>query len=172
MEAGTTPSTAEDVARSYFEAHARHDIDGLRRLYAPEVVIDLMGQGIYRGRDECAAYFTAVYGAVPDAEMIVDRVVPGDGVAVVQWRMRGTFTGTELPPGIEPTGGWIELRGCDVIEVADGLITRNTAYVDGLELLRSIGMMPPAGSTPEKGMMAAFNLATKARRAMRDRFGQ
>jgi steroid delta-isomerase-like uncharacterized protein len=164
--------TPEEVARSYFEAHARRDPDGLVPLYSPDVVIDITGQGIFRGPQECHDYFAALYAAVPDAEMIVDRIVGGEDLAVVQWRLRGTFTGSQLSPGIDATGGWIELRGCDVIEVADGLITRNTAYVDGMELARGLGMMPPAGSAAEKAMIAAFNLATKARQTVRDRFGQ
>ena len=162
--------SAEEVARAYFEAHARRDIDGLRALYDPEVVIDLMSQGIYRGPDECCEYFARVYAAVPDAEMVVERIVGGDGVAAVQWRMRGNFTGGPLPAGVEATGSWIELRGCDVVEVANGLITRNTAYLDGMELAQSLGMLPPAGSGAEKAMISAFNLANKARQTLRDRF--
>jgi steroid delta-isomerase-like uncharacterized protein len=161
---------AEQVARAYFDAHARRDIDGLRALYDPEVVIDLMSQGIYRGPDECCEYFARVYEAVPDAEMVVDRIIGGDGVAAVQWRLRGNFTGGPLPAGVEATGAWIELRGCDVVEVENDLITRNTAYLDGMELAQSLGMLPPAGSGAEKAMISAFNLANKARQTLRDRF--
>jgi len=163
--------TPEEVARAYFDAHARRDPDGLRALYSDDVVIDITSQGVFRGPDECRDYFAAVYAAVPDAEMIVDRVIPGEGLAVVQWRLRGNFTGSSLPPGIEATGGWVELRGCDVVEVAGDKITRNTAYVDGMELARSLGMMPAAGSGPERAMVQAFNLATKARQMIRDQLG-
>ncbi len=162
--------SAEAVAARYFEAHARRDIDGLRALYDPEVVIDLLSQGIYRGPDECCEYFARVYAAVPDAEMVVDRIIGGEGVAAVQWRLRGNFTGGPLPAGVEATGTWIELRGCDVVEVENDLITRNTAYLDGMELAQSLGMLPPAGSGAEKAMISAFNLANKARQTLRDRF--
>ena len=163
--------TAEEVARAYFDAHARRDPDGLRALYSDEVVIDITGQGVFRGPQECRDYFAAIYAAVPDAEMVVDRVIGGNGVAVVQWRLRGNFTGSPLPAGIEATGGWVELRGCDVVEVADDKITRITAYIDGMELARSLGMLPAAGSGGEKAMIQAFNLATKARQMIRDQLG-
>ena len=162
--------TAEEHAARYFEAHGRRDIDGLRALWDPEVVIDLMSQGIYRGPDECAEYFTRVYEAVPDAEMVVERIIGGDGAAAVQWRLRGNFTGGPLPAGVEATGSWVELRGCDVLEVENDLIKRNTAYLDGMELAQSLGMLPPAGSGAEKAMISAFNLANKARQTLRDRF--
>jgi ketosteroid isomerase-like protein len=164
--------SAEDVARSYFDAHARRDPDGLKAHYSPDVVIDITGQGIFRGPDECRDYFAAVYAAVPDAEMIVDQVVADENVAAIQWRMRGTFKGGTLPPGIEPTGAWVELRGSDFVEVGpDGKITRGMAYLDGMELARTLGMMPPSGSGGERAMLAAFNLATKARQTVRERFG-
>jgi steroid delta-isomerase-like uncharacterized protein len=161
---------AEDVAKSYFDAIARHDLDAITTHYSPEVVVDMLGQGIFRGPDEMRAFFQSLFGAVPDAEMVVERVVAGGDVAIVQWRVRGNFTGTPLF-GIDATGGWIEQRGCDVIEVTDGLITRNTAYADGMELARALGMMPPLDSPAERALKQAFNVATKARKALKERFG-
>jgi ketosteroid isomerase-like protein len=168
VEAGAR--TAEDVARSYFDAIARRNVDDLVSHYSPDLVVEFIGQGIYRGPDEMRAFFTGLFAALPDSEMIAERVVGGDGVAFVEWRLRGNFTGAELL-GIEPTGRWIEQRGCDAIEVAGGLITRNTAYQDNMEMARSIGMMPPLDSAAERAMKQAFNLATKARRALADRLG-
>ena len=164
------PSSAEAVARSYFDAIARRNVDDLVAHYHPEVVVEFIGQGIYRGPGEMREFFTGLFAALPDGEMAVERVVGGDGVAVVEWRMRGNFTGHELF-GIEPTGRWIDQRGCDVLLVEDGLVTRNTAYQDGMEMARSIGMMPPLDSPAERAMKQAFNVATKARKALRERFG-
>jgi steroid delta-isomerase-like uncharacterized protein len=170
MEAATTPTSAEGIARSYFDAIARHDVEGLASHYSPDVVVDLIGQGIWRGPDEMKQFFSGLFAALPDAEMIVERVLAEDGVAFVTWRLRGNFTGSQLFD-IEPTGRHIEQRGCDVLEIADGKIVRNTAYQDGMELARSMGMMPPLDSAAEKAMKQAFNLATKARRALADRLG-
>ena len=161
---------ATDVAQSYFDAIARHDLDALASHYSPEVVVDMLGQGIFRGPDEMRAFFQSLFGAVPDAEMIVERLVANGDVAFVQWRLRGNFTGTPLF-GTDATGGWIEQRGCDVIEVTEGLISRNTAYQDGMELARALGMMPPLDSPAERALKQAFNVATKARKALKERFG-
>ena len=48
--------------------------------------------------------------------------------------------------GIEPTGKRVEMRGLDLLEVEDGKIVSNTAFYDGIELARQIGMLP-AGRT-------------------------
>jgi steroid delta-isomerase-like uncharacterized protein len=161
---------AREVAESYFDAIRRRDLDALASHYSPELVVDMLGQGILRGPGEMRGFFEALFAAIPDAEMTADRIVAEEGVAVVQWRLRGNFTGAELF-GIEATGGWIEQRGVDVLEVSEGLITRNTVYQDSIELLRSIGMMPPLDSAAERALKQAFNVATKARRALRERFG-
>ena len=159
-----------EVATSYFSAIARHDLDAIASHYSPELVVDMMGQGILRGPGEIRGFFESLFAAIPDAEMITERVVADERVAFVQWRLRGTFSGSALF-GIDATDSWIEQRGCDVIEVSDGLITRNTAYQDGVEMLRSFGMMPPLDSPPERAMKQAFNVATKARKALKQRLG-
>jgi steroid delta-isomerase-like uncharacterized protein len=170
MEAKTASRSAEEVARSYFDAIARRDVDAIASHWSPDVVVDFMGQGIRRGPEEMREFFTELTGAIPDIEMTAHRIFATDDVAVVEWRLRGNFTGRPLF-GIEPTGKWIEQRGADVIDVADGLIVRNTAYQDGIEMARSIGMMPPADSAGDRAMKQAFNLATRARRALQDRIG-
>jgi steroid delta-isomerase-like uncharacterized protein len=161
---------AREVAQSYFDAIARRDLGAMVSHYSPELVVDMLGQGVLRGPGEMRGFFEALFAAIPDGQMTADRIVAEDGVAVVQWRLRGTFTGAELF-GIEPTGAWVEQRGADVIEVSEGLITRNTVYQDSIDLLRSIGMMPPLNSPAERAMKQAFNVATKARKALRQRFG-
>src|SRR3954447_6639526 len=140
---------AAQVAESYFDAIARHDVDAIASHYNPDVVVDMLGQGIMRGPDEMRAFFESLFAAVPDAQMTAERIVGDDEVAFVQWRLRGTFSGSPLF-GIDATGSWIEQRGCDVVEVAEGLITRNTAYQDGIELLRAFGMLPPLDSPAER----------------------
>ena len=162
--------TAADVTRSYFDAIARRDLDAMVALYSPELVVDMTTQGIHRGPDEMRKFFEDLFAAIPDSEMILERISGDEDVVFAQWRMRGTFTGGPLT-GIDPTGAHLEIRGVDVIEVSGDLITRNTVYQDGMALARSLGMLPPLGSAAEKAMLAAFNLATKARQTMRDRFG-
>src|SRR5215208_5836277 len=167
-----TVDSAETVARSYFDAIARHDIDGIASHYSPEVVVDFIGQGIVRGPDGMREFFRGLFDAVPDAEMLTERVIAGDRDAAGVWRLRGNFTGGPLF-GIDATGGWIEQRGCDVLEFDDeGRVVRNTAYQDGMEMARAFGMMPPADSPAERAMKQAFNLATKARKSLKERFGQ
>jgi hypothetical protein len=86
--------------------------------------------------------------------------------AVGQWKMRGTFDGGPFQ-GIEPTGRVIDLRGIDVMVFEDGLLRHNTIYYDGLSFARQVGLLPAAGSRADRGMLATFNAAAKAKSRLR-----
>jgi steroid delta-isomerase-like uncharacterized protein len=162
--------TARDVVLGYFEALKRHDLDAAMGFLDDEVVEEVTGVGVLRGPGEVRTFFDGLFKAAPDMDVIVDRSVREKDTVVVQWRMTGTFTGGPLFNGIQATGAPLQMRGCDVFEVRDGKVVRNTAYQDGIELARSLGLMPPQDSPAEKAMIAAFNGATKLRAAVRGRF--
>jgi steroid delta-isomerase-like uncharacterized protein len=163
--------TPRDVVTSYFGALARHDTRAAVEYLDPEVVDEITSVGVLRGREEVRQFFDGLFKAVPDLEMIVERTIRERETVAVQWRAQGTFSGGPLFNGIQATGAQVRMRGCDVFEVRDELIVRNTAFQDGLELSRSLGMFPPQDSPAERAMIGAFNTATKVRAAVRDRFG-
>jgi len=166
-----TKAAVEKVAKSYFKAAAERDPDAMAEHWHPDGVDDLVPVGVFRGPEEVRRLFGEVFAAMPDAEMVVDRIVADGKAAAVQWRMTGTFDGTTFN-GIEPNGRRIELRGIDCLEIEDGKITRNTAVYDGAAFARAIGMLPPRDSGGERAMIAAFNAATKVRAAVRERMAR
>ena len=159
------PRTAEETVRAYFDAVIARDPEAMASYWSEEGIEEIVPVGIFRGPAEVREYFTELFGAVPDLEMTVERVLAQEANVLVQWRASGTFTGTALM-GIEATGRRIELRGLDWLEVEGELITRNTAFADGAALARGMGMLPPQGSAAEKAMFGAFNALTKARGAV------
>jgi hypothetical protein len=82
--------------------------------------------------------------------------------------MSGTFCGGAFQ-GIEPTGKHVKLRGIDVMRFGGHKLRHNDIYYDGLSFARQIGMLPAAHSAGDRAMTTAFNLAVKARKAVRDR---
>lgn len=158
--------SAEDVARSYFEAVAARDPHAMASHWSADGVDDLVPIGILRGPGEVRDFFAGLFAAIPDFEFVVERITAGESTAAVQWRATGTFDGGPFQ-GIESTGRRVELRGCDCLEVEEGKLVRNTAYYDGMAFARSIGMMPPLDSPAEKAMKTAFNSFTKLRGALR-----
>lgn len=166
-----TKAAVEKVARSYFKAAAERDPDAMAGHWHPDGVDDLVPVGVLRGPDEVRSFFRDLFTAIPDAEMVVDRVVADSHAAAVQWRMSGTFDGAAFM-GIESNGRRIELRGIDLLEVEDGKLVRNTAVYDGASFARAVGMLPPRDSGGERAMIAAFNAANRVRTAVRERMGR
>jgi predicted ester cyclase len=160
--------TAE-VARSYFDAVGRHDLDAMEAHYRPGPIGRIRGMveletgpgGNYR------AWFTNVFAAFPDFKFeILDLIAEGDKAAV-RYRITGTFNGTARFQGLEPNGASVDVEGCDVVTVEDGHLVDNQAYLNGTEIARQLGAMPPQDSLPERGMTAALNLKTRATKRLR-----
>jgi steroid delta-isomerase-like uncharacterized protein len=163
----TKRKALENHARSYFDAISRRDVDAMMEHWKEDGVVDLVPIGILRGIDEISAFFREMFAAFPDAEMTVARVAAGQNEVAVEWRMTATFTGGAFQ-GIEPTGRPVELRGVDVIEIADGKNVSNTAYYDGMAFARGIGMLPPQDSGAERAIKGAVNAATRVKRVVAD----
>jgi steroid delta-isomerase-like uncharacterized protein len=139
--------------------------------YATDVLEDIVAHGVLRGREEVRAFFSELVAAVPDLHVTLTRLVTAGGREVVaEWRMGGTFSGAAFD-GIDATGKHVEVRGLDLFEVEDGQVVANTAYYDGLEFARQVGMMPARASGAERAMKSAFNGTTKLRRMIDERIG-
>jgi steroid delta-isomerase-like uncharacterized protein len=158
----------EEHARSYLEALAARDSDAMMSHWDPDGVEDLVSVGVLRGQPEIRGFFEELFAAMPDLEITVRRLVADDRHAVVEWRMTGTFTGGPWQ-GIEPTGGRIDMRGLDLLEIEDKRILSNTAYSDGAEIARQVGMLPAQDSGAERAMKGTFNAVTRVRKAVRER---
>ena len=167
----TKSKAAAEVARSYFDAVVAKDPDAMAKHWHKEGIDDLVPEGIFRGPDEIRDHFAEVFGASTDSEFVVEEMISEGRKIAVRWRMWGTFDGSPYM-GIEPTGKRFELRGVDCVEVERGKIVRNTAYFDGAEFARGIGMLPARDSSGERAMKRAFNAATKARAALNQRLGR
>jgi steroid delta-isomerase-like uncharacterized protein len=158
--------TAE-VARSYFEAVRRRDVEAMESHYVKGPIgrihglVDLEVGGNYR------AWFESLFRAFPDWKFeILDIVAEGDRAAV-EWRATGTFSGDARFEGMEPNGAKVEVQGCDVVTIRDGKLVDNQAYTSGTEIARQLGVLPPQGSVAERGMTGALNLKTRATKLLR-----
>ena len=163
MEATTTPTPdfAQAAVRD-FEALSRRDSAAMQAAYADDAVIELVPVGILRGSAELKEFFDGLFAAVPDLETTYEIAAASDNTVVVEWRMRGTFTGAPFQD-IEATGKPIEIRGVDLMRIEDDRIAHNTAYYDAMDFSRQLGMMPARNSGAEKAMIKAFNASTKLR---------
>jgi steroid delta-isomerase-like uncharacterized protein len=164
-EASLSPA---EIARATFDAVAKHDLDAAMSHVAPTCTDDFVALGEFRGAPAIRQFFDEMLTAFPDFDITVDRVVADGSAAVVQWNAHGTFSGGQFQ-GVEPTRKRVDLRGVDVMEVADGLVQHNTIYYDGASFARQVGMLPRSGSSADKAVVSTFNAVTKLRRRVAER---
>jgi len=158
------PATTEEVARRYFAAVAARDVDAMVACWRAGGVDRLHGQADLVAPDGVRAWFDELFAALPDCAFEVIQTTAQEDRCAVRWRLTGTFAGPGSLQGFAPTGGRMDLQGCDVVQVADGLVVGNDAYVDGMTIARQIGALPPRESGAERGLTALTNLRTRLAR--------
>jgi predicted ester cyclase len=160
---------AATVGRAYFEAVGRRDLDAMTEFYEPGGVGEIHGLVSLTAPDSYRVWFGSLFRAFPNFEMeILDVLATGDKVAV-RWRATGTFDGTARFERLEPNGSKIDVQGCDVLTIRDGRIHHNDAYMNGAEMARQLGALPPQGSPPERALTAFLNLKTRLARKLHRR---
>jgi steroid delta-isomerase-like uncharacterized protein len=152
---------AATVARGYFEAVARQDLEAMVAPWEPGAPDVIHGVVEMRVPEDLRTWFGNLFTAFPDFTFEILEVMATGEKAAVRWHATGTFNGSARFEGLDPNGARIDLEGCDVLTVREGRIVRNDAYMNGAEMARQLGALPPAGSAPEKALTAALNLKTR-----------
>lgn len=163
------PSPSDDpaaVARAYFEAVARRDVEAMMGFWEPGGTGEIHGLVTLHAPHSYGAWFSNLFQAFPDFRFEVLDVVAEGEKAAVHWRATGSFDGDVRFEGMEPTGKRVDLTGLDLLRIRDGRIHRNDAYMNGAQMAEQLGALPPKGSPPERAMLAALNLKTRIGRRL------
>lgn len=127
-----------DIALKYFDAWNKHDSAAIVALFAeggtyndPAVDPGLTGLAI-------TDYINSLFAAFPDLSFEIVGTASGDGMAAVQWVMRGTNTGPFA--GSPPTGRSVALPGADFITVVGDKICSVQVYFDQKTFVEQLGL--------------------------------
>ena len=159
-------ATTADIARRYFTALAAHDLDEALACWQPGAVDRFVGTQALIAPDGVRRYFSELFAAFPDFSFEIVDLTTHRNRTAVRWRARATFAGPGSFMGYAPNGATIDAEGCDVMTVNHDLITHNDAYLDGGDLARQLGLLPPAGSVADARLTQLANLRTRLRRAV------
>lgn len=162
---------ASDLMQQSFTSLAAGDLEGLGRVWDDRSTADFIALDLeLNGRAQLQAFFREVFAALPDLRFTIEAVHDVDErTAVGQWRLQGTFSGGPFQ-GIEPTGKRVDLRGIDVMRFEGSILRHNAVYYDSLSFARQVGLLPMADSAGDRAILAAFNLLTRIRAALRSLF--
>src|ERR1044072_532057 len=163
----STPAEVERVARAYFEAVGARDVEAMLEHWHQPGVGHIHGIAVLSAPEGYREWFGALFAAFPDYRFQVIEVVADERRAAGRWRSPGTFDGVGRFEGLDPNGRSVDVEGCDMVEVRDGKIVALDAYLNGAEMARQLGALPPAGSPPEKAMFGALNLKTRIAAALK-----
>ncbi len=114
---------AMSVLQGFLDAFNAHDVDAIMSFFAEDCVLDMPrgpapGGRRLVGREQVREGIQSRLAGIPDVHYGDDRHwVCGDR-AVSEWTLRGT----------QLTGEPIEVRGCDLLELVDGRISRKDSF--------------------------------------------
>ena len=155
--------TPEQVVKDFLGALGRHDVEGIGRACADDIVEVLSGTAPLEGVDNEMAFARGLFAAFPDLEIEVTRVIAVDQVVAAEWIRRGTFSGDDFQ-GLPANGARFDSPAAGFFEVENGLIKRLTAYADLNKFARDLGVLPPEGSLAERLAMGMFRTRVRAKR--------
>ena len=112
------------LAKRFFDAIEKGDIDTVGAIYAPDAVIWHNNDGLETTREDNLKVLTNFIKAVPERRYLERRVGAFDGGFVQQHLLKGKLA----------NGKDLALACCIVCEVKDGRITRLDEYFDSAAL--------------------------------------
>jgi steroid delta-isomerase-like uncharacterized protein len=137
------------VVQRVFAAFAAHDLNGFRDLLHPDVVLHVGGGPTkITGADAVVAAVSVTVQAIPDLRMTVTSAFAQGPLAAAEVVREGTHAGAAaLPDGtpVPPSGREVRLPECLIFTVRDGKVVRMAPYVDMLDTLRQLGLLPAPG---------------------------
>ena len=145
----SSPSpTSLHVAAQYATALANQDSTTMNALRAPDYELDFVHLDAFAGKPQSAdaqvVFWPAWFAAFPEMDFEITRIIAAESVVVVQWTFSGTNSAALEPAvfgrPIGATGRTIRLRGVGVYDVQEGLIRRETLYLDYATLWVELGV--------------------------------
>jgi hydroxyacylglutathione hydrolase len=157
-------ASSSETARAYFDALSDHDLDAAVALWQPGGVDHISGYPELVAPDSLRAFFSDLFSAFPDWRFEILDTTTQRGRCAVRWSATATFAGPGRLEGFRANGGRVIIEGCDVLTIQDGQILANHAYLDRVDLLRQLELLPPTGSGAERGLTALTNVRGTRRR--------
>ena len=137
-----TQKSVVDLAKEQVIAYNEKDWDRARAALAPEVIYDELGtQRKVKGVDDVLTAWKGWATAMPDSRATFRSELVSGNTAVLEITWTGTHKGPLMMPDgeIPASGKKIELRACQVVEVANDRVKSVRHYFDMGTLLDQLG---------------------------------
>jgi predicted ester cyclase len=137
-----TPEEIDAVLDRQTRAHLAHDLDAVLTLYARDAVHEFIGLpgGIIRGLPSIRQRCELMYRSMSDEEYRTIHRAYGTDFVADELMVSATFTGT--PWGLPGEGRQVSVRFLHTCEFRDGLILKETSWVDAAALVGQLLTTP------------------------------
>jgi steroid delta-isomerase-like uncharacterized protein len=132
-----------DAAKASLIAYGEKDWDAVRRVVTPGLVYDEVSTNrTVRGIDDVLTIWKGWAAAFPDSKATFGEAHVSGNTVILELTWRGTHTGPlrtavgEIPA----TGRPIEMRACQIVEVADGKTQQIRQYFDMATMMTQLGV--------------------------------
>jgi steroid delta-isomerase-like uncharacterized protein len=124
----------------FLEYDARLDANAQATLLSDDYVDEMIGREPLHGKADITAESKRYFTAFPDYHREYLHLLESGNFVTAHWRMTGTNTAS-LTPELPATGKSIDLRGCTIFEVRDGLIVHAWLYTDRMTMFGQLGLV-------------------------------
>jgi steroid delta-isomerase-like uncharacterized protein len=138
-----TAQSAIELAKLSIVAYNEKNWEDAKEALAPDAVYDeIATQRRLEGHNAILPAWKEWAVAFPDSRATFEGAIAGDNTVTLELRWRGTHKGPlNLPTGkVDPTGKAIDIRACQVIELANGKTRSIHHYFDMATMLRQLGI--------------------------------
>jgi steroid delta-isomerase-like uncharacterized protein len=132
-----------DAAKAPILAYNEKNWEAVIQSVASDVVYEEIGTGrTLRGASDVIAGWKGWAAAIPDSKATFEAAHVSGNTVILEATWRGTHSGPLPTPSgeIPATGRKIEMRACQVVEIADGKALGIRQYLDMLTLMTQLGV--------------------------------
>jgi steroid delta-isomerase-like uncharacterized protein len=137
-----------EIISDYIAALVAGDTERMNSLRTPDFELDFVySDALASGpltSQETKQFWPSWLAGFPERDFEVKRTIAAPEVVVVQWVFTGTHKEVLGPPVFDtpraPTGRTIMFRGVSIYDVSDGLIQRETTYLDLATVMVELGV--------------------------------
>jgi steroid delta-isomerase-like uncharacterized protein len=132
-----------EAAKAPIVAYGNKDWTAVKAGIAPDAVYDEVAtHRRIQGADDVISLWRGWATAFPDSKATFHSARASDGTATIELTWRGTHSGPlKTPDGeIAATGKKIEIRACQVVDVADGKAKVIRQYFDMATMVQQLGV--------------------------------
>jgi steroid delta-isomerase-like uncharacterized protein len=136
-----------DTAKAQITAYNQKDWNAVANVLAAGCVYDEVAtHRRVQGISDITTAWRGWATALPDSNATFDSVSVSGNTVTLELTWRGTHNGPlQTPTGALPASGRkIEIRACQVVDVADGKVQAVRHYFDMATLLQQLGALSPA----------------------------